>query len=73
VIYQIDRHCRRLLWLGRRRTQRTLRRGLAALGTEVVKGLRFVCSDMARTPPSWRWAATKAATSSSGAGQSSTV
>jgi transposase len=46
VIYQIDSHCRRLLWVGRRRTQATLRRGLAALGTEVVSGLRFVCSDM---------------------------
>jgi transposase len=46
VIYQIDRHCRRLLWVGRRRTQATLRRGLKALGPEVVKGLRFVCSDM---------------------------
>src|SRR5437667_6852498 len=48
VIYQIDRHCRRLLWVGKRRTQATLRRGLAALGTEVVQGLRFVCSDMWR-------------------------
>jgi transposase len=46
VIYQIDGHCRRLLWVGRRRTQATLRRGLQALGTEVVQGLRFVCSDM---------------------------
>jgi transposase len=46
VIYQIDRGCRRLLWVGRRRTQATLRRGLAALGDEVVSGLRFVCSDM---------------------------
>ncbi len=46
VIYQIDRHCRRLLWIGRRRTQATLRRGLKVLGAEVVKGLRFVCSDM---------------------------
>jgi transposase len=46
VVYQIDRHCRRLLWVGRRRTQATLRRGLNALGPEVVKGLRFVCSDM---------------------------
>ena len=46
VIYQIDSHCRRLLWVGKRRTQATLRRGLAALGTEVVQGLRFVCSDM---------------------------
>ena len=46
VIYQIDRHCRRLLWVGRKRTEATLRRGLAALGPEVVRGLRFVCSDM---------------------------
>ncbi len=46
VIYQIDRHCRRLLWVGPRRTQATLRKGLAALGSEVVRGLRFVCSDM---------------------------
>jgi transposase len=46
VIYQIDGHCRRLLWVGRRWTQATVRRGLQVLGTEVVKGLRFVCSDM---------------------------
>ena len=46
VIYQIDAHCRRLLWVGPRRTQASLRRGLAALGPEVVRGLRFVCSDM---------------------------
>jgi transposase len=45
VIYQIDAGCRRLLWVGRRRSQATLRRGLKALGPEVVKGLRFVCSD----------------------------
>ena len=48
VIYQIDGHCRRLLWVGKRRTEATLRRGLAALGGEVVGGLRFVCSDMWR-------------------------
>jgi transposase len=48
VIYQIDGHCRRLLWVGQRRTQATLCRGLAALGDEVVSGLRFVCSDMWR-------------------------
>jgi transposase len=46
VLYQIDSHCRRLLWVGRKRTQATLRRGLAALGEEVVSELRFVCSDM---------------------------
>jgi transposase len=48
VIYQIDGHCRRLLWVGKRRTQATLRRGLTALGDEVVSGLRFVCSDLWR-------------------------
>lgn len=46
VIYQIDAHCRRLLWVGKRRSEGTLRRGLKVLGPEVVKGLRFVCSDM---------------------------
>ncbi|HEX9046192.1 MAG TPA: ISL3 family transposase [Verrucomicrobiae bacterium] len=46
VIYQIDGHCRRLLWVGRRRTEKTLRRGLEALGANVVAQLRFVCSDM---------------------------
>jgi len=46
VLYQLDAGYRRLLWVGRRRTQKTLRRGLAALGSEVVKGLKFVCSDM---------------------------
>lgn len=41
VIYQIDAHCRRLLWVGKRRSQKTLRRGLKELGPEVVQGLRF--------------------------------
>ena len=48
VIYQIDATCRRLLWVGPKRTQATLKRGLAALGSEVVGGLRYVCSDMWR-------------------------
>lgn len=48
VIYQIDSHCRRLLWVGRRRTQATLRRGLTVLGPALVSGLRYVCSDMWR-------------------------
>jgi len=46
VIYQIDAHCRRLLWVGKRRSEKTLRRGLKALGPEMVRSLRFVCSDM---------------------------
>ena len=48
VIYQIDKGARRLLWVGRRRTEATLRKGLGALGPNVVSGLRFVCSDMWR-------------------------
>ncbi len=46
VNYQIDGHCRRLLGVGRKRTQATLNRGLDALGSEVVSGLKYVCSDM---------------------------
>jgi transposase len=48
VIYQIDAGCRRLLWVGRRRTQATLRQGFEALGPAVLSGVRFVCSDMWR-------------------------
>lgn len=48
VIYQIDGHCRRLLWVGQRRTEKTLRRGLDALGVAVVGNLKFVCSDLWR-------------------------
>ena len=36
VMDQLGTHCRRLLWVGRRGTQATLRRGLAALGPTVV-------------------------------------
>jgi transposase len=46
VIYQIDGHCRRLLWVGRRRTKASLQRGLKVLGPQVLRGLRYVCSDM---------------------------
>ena len=46
VIYQIDAGRRRLLCVGPKRTKVTLRRGLNALGPQVVAGLRFVCSDM---------------------------
>ena len=48
LIYQVDEGCRRLLWVGLRRTERTLRKGLKALGAEVVAGIRVVVSDMWR-------------------------
>jgi len=46
VIYQIDEHARRLLWVGPKRKEQTLRKGLKALGPKVVAGIAFVCSDM---------------------------
>lgn len=46
VIYQIDGHCRRLLWVGRKRTKATLQRGLKVLDPQVLSGLRYICSDM---------------------------
>ena len=48
LIYQVDEGCRRLLWVGLRRTERSLRQGLKTLGTEVVSGIRVVVSDMWR-------------------------
>ena len=48
LIYQVDEGCRRLLWVGLRRTERSLRQGLKTLGVEVVAGLRVVVSDMWR-------------------------
>lgn len=46
LVYQIDADCRRLLWIGRERTEDCLRRGLELLGETFCSGLRFVCSDM---------------------------
>jgi transposase len=48
LIYQVEAGCRRLLWVGLRRTERTVRRGLQTLGAEVVAGSRVVVSDMWR-------------------------
>jgi transposase len=48
VVYQIDAHCKRLLWVGERRTVKTLLRFFRWLGKERGAGLRFVCSDMWR-------------------------
>jgi len=48
VVYQINSSCRRLLWIGRDRTAKTLLRFFKMLGRERTAGLRFVCSDMWR-------------------------
>jgi transposase len=47
VVYQIDEHCRRLLWVGRDRTTETLERFFNEFGPR-ARWLRYVCSDMWR-------------------------
>jgi len=46
LVYQIDAGCKRLLWIGRERTEDCLRRGLELLGEAFCSGLQFVCSDL---------------------------
>jgi transposase len=46
LVYQIDEDCRRLLWVGRDRTTKTLLRFFHMFGKERSSLLRFVCSDM---------------------------
>jgi transposase len=46
LVYQIDGHCKRLLWVGEKRTVRTLLRFFRWFGKERSQALKFVCSDM---------------------------
>jgi transposase len=46
VVYQIDEHCRRLLWVGPERKAKTLLAFFRWLGTERSGALAFICSDM---------------------------
>lgn len=46
VVYQIDEHYRRLLWVGKARTARTLLRFFRKMPPEVTAGIQYVCSDM---------------------------
>ena len=46
LLYQIDDHMTRLLWVGHDRKEQTLLAGLNSLGEEVCAGIRYVCSDM---------------------------
>lgn len=48
VVYQIDRGSKRLLWMGKERTARTLSHFFDWLGEDRCQRLRFVCSDMWR-------------------------
>lgn len=46
LVYQIDNHCKRLLWVGKERTVKTLLRFFIWFGKERTKELKFICSDM---------------------------
>jgi transposase len=46
LVYQIDVHVRRLIWVGEQRTRETLHGFFDWLGEGRIRDLRFVCSDM---------------------------
>ena len=46
LVYQIDDGCKRLLWVGRERTEESLRGFFKVMPEKVKEGIRFVCSDM---------------------------
>lgn len=46
LVYQIDKHCKRLLWIGKDRTAKTFLGFFRMLGPERAASIRFVCSDM---------------------------
>ena len=46
LMYQIDAHMVRLLWIGHDRKEKTLLSGFDQLGESVCAGIRYVCSDM---------------------------
>lgn len=46
LVYQIDNHCKRLLWIGQDRTEETFNLFFEVFGTEFCAGIRFICSDM---------------------------
>ena len=46
VVYQINQGRRRLLWVGQRRTAKTLLRFFRWLGRERTRRIEFICSDM---------------------------
>ena len=46
LVYQIDDHCKRLLWIGHDRTEATFDLFFEVFGEEFCRGIRFLCSDM---------------------------
>lgn len=48
LVYQIDERCKRLLWVGEKRTVKTLLGFFRWLGSERSGQLKYICSDMWR-------------------------
>ena len=48
LVYQIDNHCKRLLWVGKKRKVKTLLGFFRWFGAERSQKLKFICSDMWR-------------------------
>ena len=46
LVYQIDAGCKRLLWIGKDRTRKTLKSFFQEFGVQRSLKLRFVCTDM---------------------------
>ena len=46
LVYQIDKHCTRLLWIGKDRTVKTLIRFFRQFGHPWSENLKHICSDM---------------------------
>lgn len=46
MVYQIDNHCKRLIWCGEDRKESTIRKFFNWFGDERSQQIKFVCSDM---------------------------
>jgi len=46
VVYQIDNHCKRLLWAGEKRTEESFNKFFDFLTDARCESIKFVCSDM---------------------------
>lgn len=46
LVYQIDAHCKRLLWIGQNRSEDTIKAFFTWLTPTRTKELQFICSDM---------------------------
>jgi transposase len=46
LVYQIDSHCTRLLWIGKERTVASFEQFFTMIGKDLAEKIAFVCSDM---------------------------